>query len=190
MTAQIAHAPEADFTHDPRADATPSQLRWADERKARQARFVRRSLNATEFTPADKTCHAVKLPREPDLPEAPPAPPKEPWFFIVYEMDAIGQRPRVEDIIRIVARYYNVARDEILSARRTASIVRPRQVAMYLARFLTLKSLPEIGRHIGDRDHTTILSGVNKIARLRKTDPGLSEDIDTIAHALGGVVAL
>lgn len=170
------------ITHDPRAAATPSQLRWADEHKARQSRFVRRSLNVPAFTPADKTVR----------PDSVPAPkqeatPKGPWFWIVCEIDAVGQRPRVDEIILAVCRYYDVARDELISPRRTASIVLPRHVIMYLARKMTLQSLPEIGRRLGDRDHTTILHGIRRITKLRETDSSLSEDIDTIAHALGGV---
>ena len=73
------------------------------------------------------------------------------------------KRVRIEDIQRIVARQYNVSRADLLSSRRTANVVRPRQVAMYLAKILTLRSLPEIGRRFGGRDHTTVLHAVRKI---------------------------
>ena len=70
------------------------------------------------------------------------------------------KRVKIEDIQRIVARQYNVSRADLLSSRRTANVVRPRQVAMYLAKTLTLRSLPEIGRRFGGRDHTTVLHAV------------------------------
>ena len=73
------------------------------------------------------------------------------------------KRVKIEDIQRIVARQYNVSRSDLLSSRRTANVVRPRQVAMYLAKTLTLRSLPEIGRRFGGRDHTTVLHAVRKI---------------------------
>ena len=79
------------------------------------------------------------------------------------------QEPRrvmIEDIQRVVARQYDVSRSDMLSARRTANVVRPRQIAMYLAKTLTLRSLPEIGRKFGGRDHTTVLHAVRKIEGL------------------------
>ncbi|MGY4449335.1 chromosomal replication initiation ATPase DnaA [Bradyrhizobium sp. i1.3.1] len=76
------------------------------------------------------------------------------------------KRIKIEDIQRVVARQYNVSRSDLLSSRRTANVVRPRQVAMYLAKTLTLRSLPEIGRRFGGRDHTTVLHAVRKIEAL------------------------
>ena len=76
------------------------------------------------------------------------------------------KRVKIEDIQRVVARQYNVSRSDLLSSRRTANVVRPRQVAMYLAKTLTLRSLPEIGRRFGGRDHTTVLHAVRKIEAL------------------------
>ena len=68
-----------------------------------------------------------------------------------------AKRVRIEDIQRIVARHYNVSRQELVSNRRTRVIVKPRQIAMYLAKTLTPRSFPEIGRRFGGRDHTTVL---------------------------------
>src|SRR5690606_7018788 len=73
------------------------------------------------------------------------------------------KRAKIEDIQKLVASRYNVSRSDILSARRPAAVVRPRQIAMYLSRVLTLRSLPEIGRRFGGRDHTTVLHAVRKI---------------------------
>ena len=73
------------------------------------------------------------------------------------------KRVKIEDIQKLVASHYSVSRADILSSRRTASVVKPRQVAMFLAKMLTLRSLPEIGRRFGGRDHTTVLHAVRKI---------------------------
>jgi len=99
------------------------------------------------------------------------------------------QRLKIANIQHVVAKYYGVSVHEILSARRTANIVRPRQVGYYLAKMLTGKSLPEIGRRFGGRDHTSALSGIRKIERLRKTDAVLEADLQHLANALGGSLA-
>jgi chromosomal replication initiator protein len=94
------------------------------------------------------------------------------------------KRVRIEDIQRIVARQYNVSRADLLSSRRTANVVRPRQVAMYLAKVLTLRSLPEIGRRFGGRDHTTVLHAVRKIENLANSDTALAEEIEALKRQL------
>jgi chromosomal replication initiator protein len=90
------------------------------------------------------------------------------------------KRVRIEEIQRIVARHYNVSRGDLLSARRTANVVRPRQVAMYLAKTMTLRSLPEIGRRFGGRDHTTVLHAVRKIELLITNDTALAAEIESL----------
>jgi chromosomal replication initiator protein len=94
------------------------------------------------------------------------------------------KRVKIEDIQRVVARQYNVSRADLLSSRRTANVVRPRQVAMYLAKTLTLRSLPEIGRRFGGRDHTTVLHAVRKIESLVNTDTALAEEIELLKRQL------
>ena len=94
------------------------------------------------------------------------------------------KRVKIEDIQRIVARHYNVSRGDLLSSRRTANVVRPRQVAMYLAKTLTLRSLPEIGRRFGGRDHTTVLHAVRKIENLVGNDTALAEEIEALKRQL------
>jgi chromosomal replication initiator protein len=94
------------------------------------------------------------------------------------------KRVKIEDIQRIVARQYNVSRSDLLSSRRTANVVRPRQVAMYLAKTLTLRSLPEIGRRFGGRDHTTVLHAVRKIENLVGNDMALAEEIEILKRQL------
>jgi chromosomal replication initiator protein len=94
------------------------------------------------------------------------------------------KRVRIEDIQRIVARQYNVSRADLLSSRRTANVVRPRQIAMFLAKTLTLRSLPEIGRRFGGRDHTTVLHAVRKIENLVHNDTSLAEEIELLKRQL------
>jgi chromosomal replication initiator protein len=94
------------------------------------------------------------------------------------------KRVKIEDIQRAVARQYNVSRSDLLSSRRTANVVRPRQVAMYLAKTLTLRSLPEIGRRFGGRDHTTVLHAVRKIEGLVGNDAALAEEIELLRRVL------
>jgi chromosomal replication initiator protein len=94
------------------------------------------------------------------------------------------KRIKIEDIQRVVARQYNVSRSDLLSSRRTANVVRPRQVAMYLAKTLTLRSLPEIGRRFGGRDHTTVLHAVRKIEALVSRDTALSEEVESLKRQL------
>ncbi|MGH6818153.1 MAG: chromosomal replication initiator protein DnaA [Methylovirgula sp.] len=94
------------------------------------------------------------------------------------------KRVKIEDIQKLVASHYNVTKADIVSARRTANVVRPRQIAMYLAKTLTPRSLPEIGRRFGGRDHTTVLHAVRKIEALAGTDGRLSEEIDLLKRLL------
>jgi chromosomal replication initiator protein len=94
------------------------------------------------------------------------------------------KRIKIEDIQKLVASHFNVSRADILSARRTANVVRPRQIAMYLSKMLTLRSLPEIGRRFGGRDHTTVLHAVRKIETLATADGSLSEELELLKRML------
>ncbi len=94
------------------------------------------------------------------------------------------RRVRIEDIQRIVARHYNVSRQELVSNRRTRVIVKPRQIAMYLAKTLTPRSFPEIGRRFGGRDHTTVLHAVRKIEELISGDTKLSHEIELLKRLI------
>jgi len=94
------------------------------------------------------------------------------------------RRVKIDDIQKLVASHYNISRADILSSRRTANVVRPRQIAMYLSKVLTLRSLPEIGRRFGGRDHTTVLHAVRKIEELAAKDKGLAEVIDLLKRIL------
>ena len=92
----------------------------------------------------------------------------------------------IEEIQRRVAEYYNVRLADMLSARRARAVARPRQVAMYLSKQLTTRSLPEIGRKFGGRDHTTVIHAVRKIDELRQADSGIEEDVDLLRRMLEG----
>ena len=94
------------------------------------------------------------------------------------------KRVKIEDIQRLVANHFNVSRSDILSSRRTATVVRPRQIAMYLSKMLTLRSLPEIGRRFGGRDHTTVLHAVRKIDELSGHDSTLAGEIEHLRRML------
>ena len=88
-----------------------------------------------------------------------------------------GSRIKIDDILKIVGRHYNVGRTDLLSPRRARSVVVPRQVGMYLAKKLTARSLPEIGRRFGGRDHSTVLHAVRKIEDQIKTDDRLAKEV-------------
>ncbi|MEZ5757772.1 MAG: chromosomal replication initiator protein DnaA [Emcibacteraceae bacterium] len=90
---------------------------------------------------------------------------------------ANDRRVTVDEIQRQVADYFNIKLADLLSARRARHVARPRQVAMYLCKHLTSKSLPSIGRKFGGRDHTTVMHAVKRIDELRQTDSVLEEDI-------------
>ena len=94
------------------------------------------------------------------------------------------KRVMIDDIQKLVASHFNVSRADILSSRRTFNVVRPRQIAMYLSKTLTLRSLPEIGRRFGGRDHTTVLHAVRKIEDLALKDQGLGEVIELLKRML------
>ncbi len=99
---------------------------------------------------------------------------------------ANDRKVTIDEIQRQVADYYNLRLSELLSARRARVIARPRQVAMYLSKNLTARSLPEIGRKFGGRDHTTVMHAVKKVDDLRRTDSSLDEDIHRLGRLLSG----
>lgn len=94
------------------------------------------------------------------------------------------KRLSVKLVVHAVARFYDLPYRDLLSARRTRDVVRPRQVAMWLAKRLLLASLPHIGRCIGGRDHTTALHGVRTIERLRLEDAQLAHDLEQLEAEL------
>lgn len=121
---------------------------------------------------------------------------KDVWFAPPAEKPAalsdgrdwlhLASRLSCDRVIAATAKYYSVTRSDLASQRRTANVVMPRQVAMYLCRELTGRSLPFIGSRLGGRDHTTILHGVRKISEMLEAGhPLLHADILDIKYMLG-----
>jgi chromosomal replication initiator protein len=94
------------------------------------------------------------------------------------------RRVTIEEIQRKVAQHFNIKLAEMTSTRRARVVARPRQVAMYLAKQLTPRSLPEIGRKFGGRDHTTVMHAVKKIEELIASDSSLAEDVELLRRML------
>lgn len=94
------------------------------------------------------------------------------------------KRLSIEEIQRKVAEHYNVRLSDMIGPKRLRTIARPRQIAMYLCKQLTSRSLPEIGRRFGGRDHTTIMHGVRKIDELMASDTQMADDIHMLKRLL------
>ncbi|PLL14640.1 chromosomal replication initiator protein DnaA [Tabrizicola sp. TH137] len=99
---------------------------------------------------------------------------------------ASDRKLTIEEIQRKVAEHYNIRLSDMIGPKRVRTIARPRQIAMYLAKQLTPRSLPEIGRRFGGRDHTTIMHGVRKIEELMATDSQLNDDLQMLRRLLQG----
>ncbi len=99
---------------------------------------------------------------------------------------AHDRRITIDEIQRRVAEHYNIRLTDMHSARRARTVARPRQVAMFLSKQLTARSLPEIGRKFGGRDHTTVMHAVRKVEELMVEDPSFAQDIDVLRRALTG----
>ncbi|MBT4772827.1 MAG: chromosomal replication initiator protein DnaA [Rhodospirillaceae bacterium] len=97
---------------------------------------------------------------------------------------ANDRRVTIEEIQKRVAEHFNIRLADMHSARRARAVARPRQVAMYLAKQLTSRSLPEIGRKFGGRDHTTVMHAVRKVEELRAGDAGFNEDVELLRRML------
>lgn len=97
---------------------------------------------------------------------------------------ATNRKVTVEEIQRKVSEHYNIRLSDMIGPKRVRNFARPRQVAMYLCKQLTTRSLPEIGRRFGGRDHTTVMHGVRRIEDLLHQDSQISEDVDLLRRAL------
>jgi len=97
---------------------------------------------------------------------------------------ANDRRINVEDIQRTVAGHYNIKVSDMHSARRSVAVARPRQIAMYLSKQLTAKSLPEIGRKFGGKDHTTVMHAIKRVEELCGRDNEMREDVELISRML------
>lgn len=96
------------------------------------------------------------------------------------------RRVTVDDIQKAVAEHFSLRQADLLSERRNRAIARPRQAAMWLAKQLTTRSLPDIGRRFGGRDHTTVIHAVRRIDELKAADPALARDLETLMRKLRG----
>lgn len=120
-------------------------------------------------------------PEEPKPVKMAPIPaPVVPLPVHIPEPTEAVRLPSVFMIVRETSKFYGISMMDIKSARRTADVVKPRQVAMYLARALTLRSLPEIGRQVGRKDHTTVLYAARKIGARIKLDDRLNDEIEVL----------
>lgn len=99
-------------------------------------------------------------------------------------LKAHDRKVSIQEIQKRVSEHFNIRVAEMSSARRARNIARPRQVAMYLAKQLTSKSLPDIGRHFGDRDHTTVMHAVSRVTELIGQDAAFAEDVDLLRRML------
>ncbi len=102
----------------------------------------------------------------------------------LFQGGAEQRRVRIEEIIKTVSRHFGVSKPDILSQRRHRSVVWPRQIGMYLAKQLTARSLPEIGRRFGNRDHTTVLHAIRKIDRELEGNPRLRDELEELKKML------
>jgi chromosomal replication initiator protein len=93
------------------------------------------------------------------------------------------RRTTIDEIQKKVAEHFNISVKEMQSSRRARTVARPRQIAMYLAKLLTLRSLPEIGRKF-DRDHTTVMHAVRKVEELIKEDSSVAESVEVLRRSL------
>jgi chromosomal replication initiator protein len=96
------------------------------------------------------------------------------------------RRVTVDDIQKAASEHFGLKQADLISETRTRAVARPRQAAMWLAKQLTTRSLPDIGRRFGGRDHTTVLHAVRRIEELRASDPQLARDLETLFRKLRG----
>lgn len=175
---------------------TKTQLEAIERREKFRASIAAKAIELadrkTRDTLAAIQVAAVEAPlmREPDAFVVPPdaeIPPSGPNWFVVLASDPRPRDyPSIREIQKAVCKHYGVEMADILSPRRMAKIVRPRQVAMYLCKTLTPHSLPQIGRRFGGRDHTTVLHAVRKIPSLSRVDAELALDLAILFETITG----
>jgi hypothetical protein len=164
---------------------TPTQVESIERSKRFHAAIKAKAAELTALVSAAaasgivvKTIEPEAMPAEPD----PPAP--NPWFSIIDCVPIKRTFPTINEIKKVVCQHYPVTPRDLVSRRRDAEVVRPRQVVCFLAKSMTPHSLPEIGRRLGNRDHTTVLHSVRKITRLMKTDRDLAAEIESFMEVL------
>ena len=140
------------------------------------ARRITSNIRELEMALNRVTAHATLVGREIDLEMA--------QEVLRDVLRASERRITIEEIQRRVAEHYNIKLSEMSSERRARAVARPRQVAMFLSKQLTSRSLPEIGRKFGGRDHTTVMHAVRKIEELRQSDAAIAEDVELLKRTL------
>lgn len=159
---------------------TPLQ---AELHQAHKARLARMSSAAERYACTKARAETETANADPVIDEARPEPVKtatedRDWLIVTLRAPST-----IKDVQRIVAKRYGFTRTDLLSERRTVPLAKARQIAMFVAKSVTTKSLPEIGRHFGGRDHTTILHGIRKIAGMVEADERFRAEIDGLkAH--------
>lgn len=120
-------------------------------------------------------------------------PPEEPAPEVdaeaVIQYDTHKRFPKVNLIVEKAAEYFQISLNDIRSARRDAGIVYARQIAMFLAKDMTLRSLPFIGECLGGKDHTTVLHAVRKIEKMMPLRPELAQDITILRRRISAAIA-
>lgn len=161
---------------------TPTQLAAHERSRAFKAKIAEM---AARLTTNLETLTIEPVPADPVIEERPREEPKSPWFSIVKEVDLVPRDyPSIAMIQRVVSEYYNITKNDLLSACREWRVAHPRQIAMYLCRDLTPKSLPEIGRRFGKRDHSTVHHAYHKIRNLIATDAAFAAEIGKLKELL------
>ncbi len=140
------------------------------------ARRISSNIRELEMALNRVTAHATLVGRQIDLDMA--------QEVLRDVLRASERRITIEEIQRRVAEHYNIKLSEMSSERRARAVARPRQVAMFLSKQLTSRSLPEIGRKFGGRDHTTVMHAVRRIEELRQSDAAIAEDVDLLKRTL------
>jgi chromosomal replication initiation ATPase DnaA len=153
------------------------------DRKANEALNALRVValeTPLSLTPSLQSVTLEDVPEEAD-------PLAQNWFEVLPAEPKRSDFPSIRDIQKAVCKLYDVKLVDMLSSRRTAIIVKPRQVAMFLSKTLTLHSLPQIGRRFAGKDHTTVLHAVRKTERLCLSDAALAHDIAILTEAITGI---
>lgn len=160
---------------------TPSQHRFMQEHRERRERIASRAIPDTPVACLSASARALAFPSvvvsEPEAQS-----PKWPWFWMI-DYHSITMPP-IRKIQHACCDFYDVEFIEMISIQRQAILVKARQVGMFLCKTLTTRSLPEIGRKFGNRDHTTVLYAVRKIAKLESLDNKLADEIKLLRERI------
>lgn len=160
---------------------TASQAKFMQEHRERRQRIASRAVQDTPVVCLSASARAKAF--QPAIVAEPePDPPKRHWFWMISDFPTVT--PPIRKIQHTCCEFYDIDFVEMISIRRQAILVRARQVGMFLCKTLTTRSLPEIGRKFGNRDHTTVLYAVNKIAKLESQDNKLAGEINSLRERI------